>query len=245
MSGLIPERLEQITRISGGSHSEGSGYCVMEAVAYVAGEEWSDHPQCACPVIANFLRLWNDALPDDGTRTRLLVPLIPRIIGSSSTEEVELRRSYLALDWLGRVVVPAWLDLARLSESADRLRGLPEISDRESVAALNDALCVASAAALDAVLDAADAAANAARDAACNAAWDAACNAARGAACNAARAAALDTVLDAAWSAACYAARAVALDAGRDAARAAALQHTVEALQQSALELIDRMLLTT
>ena len=52
-------------------------YCVMEAVAYVAGEPWSDHPQCACPVLTSFLISWNDAL-DDVTRQRLK-PYIPRL----------------------------------------------------------------------------------------------------------------------------------------------------------------------
>lgn len=39
-----------------GRHSPGDEMCVMEAVAYIAGEPWSDHPECACPVIATFLR---------------------------------------------------------------------------------------------------------------------------------------------------------------------------------------------
>ncbi len=38
--------------------------CIMEAVAFMAGEPWSDSPACASPVIAAFLRSWNDALSD-------------------------------------------------------------------------------------------------------------------------------------------------------------------------------------
>jgi len=36
-----------------GSHPDKDAMCVMEAVAYVAGEDWSDHPQCAAPVIGS------------------------------------------------------------------------------------------------------------------------------------------------------------------------------------------------
>ena len=39
------------------------GACLMEAVAWVAGEPWSDKPRCACPVIGDFLRHFNDGLP--------------------------------------------------------------------------------------------------------------------------------------------------------------------------------------
>ena len=54
--------------------------CVMEAVAYVAGEEWSDHPECASTVISAFLRSWNDSLSDEDRQ--MLKPLIPKLVGT-------------------------------------------------------------------------------------------------------------------------------------------------------------------
>lgn len=52
-----------------GSHrSLEEGACVMEAVSYLAGEPWSDRPECVCPVIGQFLRSWNDSLSNDGDR---------------------------------------------------------------------------------------------------------------------------------------------------------------------------------
>lgn len=84
---INPTRLSKIANrpLFSGSHTpSGNEMCVMEAVAYVAGEPWSDRPMCACPVIAAFLRRWNDCLPDDD-RTLLLAPLIPRVIGTKST----------------------------------------------------------------------------------------------------------------------------------------------------------------
>ncbi|MEZ5421018.1 MAG: hypothetical protein R2708_27265, partial [Vicinamibacterales bacterium] len=94
-----PARLQQLPPAlsAGGHHGPDDGMCVMEAVAFVAGEPWSDHPACACPVIGAFLRAWNDGLPDD-ERDRLLRPLIPRLINTRSTRAVEQRRADLALD---------------------------------------------------------------------------------------------------------------------------------------------------
>src|SRR6185437_10624017 len=72
--------LEKLS-LESGSHEEfEKGMCVMEAVAYVAGEPWSDHPQCAFPVITSFMIAWNDGLPNDAERDRLLKPLVPQLI---------------------------------------------------------------------------------------------------------------------------------------------------------------------
>ena len=49
------------------------GMCLMEAVAYVAGESLTDHPECCCPVIAEFGRclLYTSPSPRDRTRSRM------------------------------------------------------------------------------------------------------------------------------------------------------------------------------
>ena len=126
MTAAIPDALV----LSAGSHqSRQDGMCVMEAVSYVAGERWSDAPQCTCPIIAGFLRSWNDGLPTDADRDRLLRPLIPAVIGTRSTLAVELRRAAMAADWLIRIYTPAWLRLAELEEQARALESLPEIAD--------------------------------------------------------------------------------------------------------------------
>ena len=56
--------------------------------------------------IGAFLRAWNDHLPTDADRDRLLRPLVLRLVGSRSTPEVETRRSWLAMDWLVRTYAP-------------------------------------------------------------------------------------------------------------------------------------------
>jgi len=262
-------RLDTLPPLAKGAHKKADGVaCLMEAVAFVAGERWSDHPTCACPVIGAFLRTWNDDLPDD-ERDVLLRPLVPLLVGTRSTPAIERRRAMMAADWLIREHTPAWLRLAGLSVQADALAALPEITDFAQcpslmpvlTAAKNDA-AAASAAARDAAWDAARAAARAAaRDAAWDAARAAAWDAARDAAWDAARAAARDAAWDAAWDAARAAARDAARDAAWDAARAAAsagardaawdaaraaawdaLKPTCLALQQSALAMVHRMI---
>ena len=106
------ERFREIGELHAGSHEESQReMCVMEAAAYVAGEPWSDHPQCACPTITTFMISWNDNLPSDEDRTRLLKPLIPYLVGTKSTDAAAERRAWMAFDWLVRVHTPCWLDL--------------------------------------------------------------------------------------------------------------------------------------
>ena len=129
-------RLEEVERIplGYGAHTRrADGLCVMEAAAYLAGLPHTDKPSCVCPVISAFLQVWNDGLPDDATRDRLLKPLLTRILDTRSTPEVEEQRGYLALDWLVRVCTPAFLRLhPELREHADvlsRLAPLRGIAD--------------------------------------------------------------------------------------------------------------------
>ncbi|HKP99850.1 MAG TPA: hypothetical protein VJ735_05920, partial [Actinomycetes bacterium] len=163
-------------------------FCVMEAVAYVAGEPHTDTPECACPVISAFLRRWNDDL-DDSSR-QILKPLIPKLVGSRSTAAVEDARAWLLADWMIRTYTPAWLELAGLGSQAAALRALPSVGSSSAAAAASPVL--------NAARGAAGETANAAWDAAWAAAWDAAWDAARDAAWDAARAAAWDAAWDAA-----------------------------------------------
>jgi hypothetical protein len=227
---ILSDRLSRITTLKSGSHkpNDDAAFCVMEAVAYVVGEPWSDHPACTCPAITAFMVSWNDSLPNDADRDRLLVPLIPALVGTRGSKALETRRANMAADWYIRAQTPAWLRLAGLTEQADTLEAFPEITDFAAVPSLKptlDAIRKDAAAAWAA-------AGAAARDAARDAAWDAA------------RDAAWDAARDAAWDAAGAAARAAAGDAAWDAARdaaGAALAPTVTAVQDSAVDLVKRM----
>jgi hypothetical protein len=73
--------------LSGGSHANPKdGACVMEYVSFLAGESWSDRPDCTHPVLAAIARNVNDRL-GDGQR-QVLVPLIPRLLGTASDDRV-------------------------------------------------------------------------------------------------------------------------------------------------------------
>ena len=56
--------LTTLTLAEGAHETRGDGVCLMEAVAWFAGQEHTDHPPCVSPVLAGFGRLWNDGLPD-------------------------------------------------------------------------------------------------------------------------------------------------------------------------------------
>jgi hypothetical protein len=159
MSPAIPDRLailDTLSLDSGAHDSLDAGSCVMEAVAYVAGEPWADHPKCACPVLTSFMIAWNDALPDNETRDRLLKPYVLRLIDTKSTPAVEERRSYMALDWLIRVHTPKWLDMVpSLAPHAKKLRDLEEIVDMAGATAASTLTSSAQAAAWDAACAAA------------------------------------------------------------------------------------------
>lgn len=188
MTAIIDQdRLASVTRLDASSHapSDGGAMCIMEAAAWVSREPWSDHPECVCPVISAFLRTWNDGLPD-AERTTLLLPLLPKVVGTRNPQ-LEKRRSLMAADWLVRTHTPAWLALAGLTVQADALRALPEITSMAQVPSIRGPLEAARRDAAAAWATAGAWAATAARAAA----WDAA-RAAAGAAAGAAAAAKLE-----------------------------------------------------
>src|SRR5258708_25926941 len=94
--------------------------CLMEAAAWLAGRDHSDRPPCVSPVLGAFGRPLNDVLPDE-PRQQLRQYLRP-MLGTAGDGKDETR-SYLALDWLIRAWLPAWLDLAGLAADAAAVRG--------------------------------------------------------------------------------------------------------------------------
>ena len=211
--------LDTLTLAKGAHDTRADGVCLLEAVAWFAGQEHTDYPPCVSPVLAAFGRTWNDAL-DDTTR-QTLRPFIPLLPGTAD-DGLDLARSYLALDWLVRTYTPAFLDAAGLTGRAAGLRGLAPLTSTGSVQVAGPAIAAVWAAARAAARDAAGAAAG-------DAVWAAA------------RAAARDAVWAAAGDAARAAARAAVWAAARAAARAA-LVPVVTELQASALALFTAMI---
>ena len=175
---IIEERLPLLETVTldAGAHSPDGRFCVMELVAYMAGEPWSASPACASRVITSFLISWNDSLPDDDRQ--MLKPLVPLVIGTRTTAKDETIRAWMCTDWLARECAPAFLRCAGLTAQAELLETLPPLTSAASAGKAQPALDRArkdSAAAWAAARDAAgDAAKAAAGDAAGAAAWAAA-----------------------------------------------------------------------
>jgi len=221
--------LATLTLAKGAHRDRESGTCLLEAVAYFAGEPHTDAPACVSPVLRSFGVGLNDVLSDD--RRQCLVPFVPRMVGTAG-DGLDEARSYLALDWLVRTYAPAWLDLAGLSVEARALRDLRRIVDLVSAQAAGPVVRQSAEEAAAAWAATGAAIGAAARDTAWTAAWDAV----RAVPGDAARAAARAAARDAAWTA--------AWTAAGDAA-GAALAPTVATLQDSAIDLLDTMIAPT
>jgi hypothetical protein len=73
--------------LAAGAHrSPRRGACFMEFASYLAGERWSDHPDCTDPVLAALARGVNDHLSD--VRRDEIVAHIPRVIGLRGDDSV-------------------------------------------------------------------------------------------------------------------------------------------------------------
>jgi hypothetical protein len=58
----------------------------MELASFLAGEPWSDHPDCTNPVLAALARDVNDHIGDDARRE--IAPLVPEVIGLDRSDPV-------------------------------------------------------------------------------------------------------------------------------------------------------------
>jgi hypothetical protein len=205
--------------------------CVMEAVAYVVGEPWSDHPECASPVIGVFLRSWNDSLGNEDRQA--LKPLIARLVDTNAGTQVEEKRAWMAADWLARECAPALLRLAGLTHHAVALEGLGSLTAPRRAEAALPKLAAARAAARAAAWRSAR---DAARDAAWAAEWEAGRETGRDAAWSAARATTWVAARAAVWAIA----RGLVRDAARDTAWAAARQAAKDAAKDAACAARER-----
>ena len=87
-------------RLTAGGHSSPrEGVCVVELASLIANEEFSDRPQCVCPVIGAFLRGWNDRAPY--AERQRLGPYAERIVGSRDDPRVTRERRDICLEWAG------------------------------------------------------------------------------------------------------------------------------------------------
>jgi hypothetical protein len=239
----------------GGGHDCGQDEegCLFEWYNWLTHQHVGDDcPPGVSAVLHKFGMSLNDVLPD-GKRQELarFLPNGTSPLAGTAGDGKDETRGYLALDWLVRTYLPAWLELAGI-DTAGVLRGQARVDTLErarligplvrsardkAAAAVTAAVAVdvAVAAARDAAWTAAVAAArDAAVAAAWTAAWDAAVDAAGTAAVAAAGAAAGDVAVAAAVDVAVDAAGTAAWDAAGDVARAAAWDAAWDAARDAA-----------
>ena len=251
---VIPDRWDRLPTLAlkSGSHTPPTGdgapqACVMEAIAWVTGGDWTDRPDCVSPVLHRPFQRVNDTL--DTEKRQDLLPLAVQAMGTAG-DGLDPQRFKIASRAVADLLVP-WLRLAGLDTEADAVLTAGDIAAlRVACRAASDAAWTArrvardrlrkriekrvrkqlkkhSAAAADAAAAvaaaaAADAAAAVTADAAVAVTADAAVAAAVAAAAAVAEDVAADAAEDVAADAAEAAAVAVAAAAAEDAAAAVA-----------------------
>ena len=122
-----------------GKYSEGTACIMSAAVAYkrvldgVDIGKATDKLDCVCPVIRAFLIRVNDSAiwSDDLHRTNVLLPLIPRIVGTNNPKLL-LKRMFFLVNWAVKTIAPLILKEQGLKIHAEKLESLADIVDYKS-----------------------------------------------------------------------------------------------------------------
>jgi hypothetical protein len=83
----------------------------MEVASMLAGEPFSDEPRSVCPVIAEFLRTYNDQVDDE--RRQDLFAYAALVVGTRADVRTERRRADTCLEWWLAASSPRRLQLRR------------------------------------------------------------------------------------------------------------------------------------
>lgn len=86
-SSTLPDGMPVLSR--GRHRTPRRGACFMELASLLAGERWSDHPQCTHPLLAQLAQHVNDHTSDAGRQQ--LAPLIPSVVGRRGNDRTWLR----------------------------------------------------------------------------------------------------------------------------------------------------------
>ena len=143
---IMPERLSRLLssdfrlrRHAGRGVNSHINVCAMQAVGWLAGDaDFSDCPDCACPVVTKYVIRLNDSVLFYSHRDDLK-PYLPRIVGTRATYDVERRRGFVATDYAVRVFAPIRLRAVGHGELAQELESLPAVTDRDSAIHARDA----------------------------------------------------------------------------------------------------------
>jgi hypothetical protein len=88
----------QTARLFAGRHADPrEGVCVMELASLLSGEPFGDAPHSVCPVLAGFLRGYNDRL--DHARRQDLIRFAAEAVGTRADSGVEAARARRCLEF--------------------------------------------------------------------------------------------------------------------------------------------------
>lgn len=79
------------------------GLCLMELVAWIAGEKHSDRPICACPTLTAYGRRLNDLMPGEW-RDELLLHIAPMLVGTVDLVGQHKRAERLVMTLIGEIL---------------------------------------------------------------------------------------------------------------------------------------------
>jgi hypothetical protein len=89
----------QTVTLARGKHTTPrGGACVMELASMLAGESFTDRPECVCPIVAAFLRAYNDAIDD--RRRQDLYRYAAAAVATRGSAALARRRAQCCLDEL-------------------------------------------------------------------------------------------------------------------------------------------------
>ncbi|WP_424140788.1 hypothetical protein [Roseomonas chloroacetimidivorans] len=98
----MERELTGATLVAGVGDPRENAFCLMSLVAHLAGEQHSDRPDAASPLIRDFAVVINDALPH--ARRQRLKLYAPRIIGTNDGRDAE--RAEMLLREMAHAILP-------------------------------------------------------------------------------------------------------------------------------------------
>ena len=114
--------------------------CVMSAavaaVRVARGVDMNgatDILECVDPGVRKFCIMRNDSTDDAVERKAWALPMIPRIVGTAGSKELERKRAECIARYAARVIAAEAMDAAKLPDEAAKLRA---ISDEASMSAI-------------------------------------------------------------------------------------------------------------
>ena len=119
MKENIREIIEKYELKSGSHTSLEKGACIMELVSYIANEPWSDHPQCACPILTRFAIRYNDRV--DHKQRQKMKEIIPLLLNSRNKAMEVKRTRFFGLKAV-TVFLPTLTEALDLPEITAKLR---------------------------------------------------------------------------------------------------------------------------